>query len=70
MKHKLTINFDNAAALDHFAIWLCEQGEQDYWMWMENTESSEENSTVTEFDYHKGGRWLRNNEIDAKSEGE
>lgn len=55
MKSKVTFEFDNAEAADHFASWLCEQGEQDYWNWMEYRESEESgNITGTHFDYHSG----------------
>jgi len=30
-KKTLSIEFDNEEALEHFASWLCGQGEQDYW---------------------------------------
>lgn len=39
-------------AAEHFLTWLCEQGEQDYWNWMEIRESEEEGPiTVLRFDY-------------------
>ena len=48
----LKITFDSDAAREHFRIWLCGQGEQDYWMWMECREQEEEgNITATRFDY-------------------
>jgi hypothetical protein len=31
----ITIKFENEKAALHFAHWLCGQGEQDYWTWME-----------------------------------
>lgn len=50
----LTIEFDNDAALEHFAVWLSEQGEQDYWLWMKCRETEEEgNITAISFDYQK-----------------
>lgn len=53
-KVKLTIEFDNQEAAHHFAIWLCESGEQQYWEWMGYREEDEEdgNITATSFDYH------------------
>jgi len=49
----LTIKFDNAEARQHFADWLCEQGEQDYWAWMEVQEQRNDGPiTAVEFDYH------------------
>jgi len=49
----LKIEFDNQKILEHFAIWLCEAGEQDYFNWMEFRESEEEGDiTVIEFNYH------------------
>ena len=38
----LQIKFANEAAAAHFALWLCEGGEQDYWDWMEYREREEE----------------------------
>lgn len=57
-KVKLTVEFDNEEALDHFAIWLCESGEQQYWEWMAVRETEEDGDiTAVDFDYHnkKGG---------------
>ena len=53
MMKKLTISFDNEAAAQHFAIWLCESGEQEYWLWMEYREQKDkkENITALSFDY-------------------
>ena len=52
-KIKLTIEFDNQEALKHFALWLCESGEQAYWDWMEYREQEEEGDiTATSFHYH------------------
>jgi len=49
----LQIKFANEAAAAHFALWLCEGGEQDYWDWMEYREREEEGDiTAIEFDYH------------------
>lgn len=48
----LVIKFDNIKAANHFKLWLCEQGEQDYWQWMENSELDESgNITGLKFDY-------------------
>jgi len=52
----LTISFDNERARDHFVIWLCEAGEQDYWAWMEYREQEEGGRiTAVDFNYHEGG---------------
>ena len=52
-KVKLTIEFDNQEAAEHFGEWLNGQGEQDYWNWMEYREEEEKgNITVIDFDYH------------------
>lgn len=52
METKLTITFDNPQAAEHFQSWLCGQGEQDYWMWMECREQEEDgNITALNFDY-------------------
>lgn len=48
----VTISFDNEAAAKHFASWLCGQGEQDYWIWMEERERKEKGDiTAVSFDY-------------------
>ena len=57
-KTKLVIEFDNEKARHHFAMWLCESGEQDYWDWMSVRETEEDGSiTAVSFDYHnrRGG---------------
>lgn len=73
----LKIEFDNQEALNNFAIWLCEYGEQQYWNCMELVEEdSEEITTVLKFEYHeildrslptndpkRYGEWLKNNTI-------
>lgn len=49
----LQIKFANEAAAKHFALWLCESGEQQYWDWMEYREGEEEGDiTATSFHYH------------------
>lgn len=49
------IQFDNEVAARHFLRWLCGQGEQDYWMWMEGIEETEKGDiTATRFDYFPG----------------
>ncbi len=51
----LTFNFENEKAAEHFKSWLCGQGEQDYWMWMEYREQEESGDiTGIDFDYHSG----------------
>lgn len=51
-KHKLSIEFDSKEAAEHFSDWLCGQGEQDYWLWMECREQEEDgNITATSFHY-------------------
>lgn len=51
--NKLTFEFENEEAANHFKVWLCEQGEQDYWTWMECREQEEEGPiTGTHFNYH------------------
>ena len=49
---KVEINFANKKAAKHFMSWLCEAGEQDYWLYMEAREG-EENGDITAlvFDY-------------------
>ena len=52
-KTVIKIEFDNPAAAKHFATWLCESGEQDYWQWMEYREQEAEGPiTARIFDYH------------------
>ena len=52
-KTTIKIEFDNPEAAQHFATWLCESGEQQYWNWMEGREEEEEGPiTATSFDYH------------------
>lgn len=50
---ELVIRFGNQEALNHFASWLCESGEQEYWNYMEYREEEEDGDiTAVEFDYH------------------
>lgn len=54
----LTIEFDNDEAMKHFALWLCEAGEEDYWTWMECREQEEEGDiTATSFKYWGPPGW-------------
>ncbi len=53
----LTFEFENEKAANHFKTWLCEQGEQDYWMWMECREQ-EEKGNITGINFH-----YQNNDI-------
>lgn len=50
----LVIKFENDAAATAFAVWLCEQGEQYYWEWMERSEEDDScpNLTALSFNYH------------------
>jgi hypothetical protein len=67
MKTTLKINFANPEAARHFALWLCEQGEQDYWLWMEYREGEEDGDiTAKGFVYHKGNAFLPDFEIDTQ----
>ncbi len=60
----ITIKFGSEKAARHFAIWLCEQGEQKYWNWMEYREQEEEgNITAKEFIYHKDNKFVPDGEI-------
>jgi len=47
---QVKINFPSDAAAKEFCTWLCEQGEQDYWGWMEICDPSKEKTVV--FKYH------------------
>ena len=52
-KTVIKIEFDNAKIAEHFASWLCESGEQQYWDWMEYREQEESGDiTATSFHYH------------------
>jgi hypothetical protein len=52
-KSNLTIEFSNQEALMNFVTWLCGQGEQGYWDWMEVRETEEDGDiTVRKFHYH------------------
>ena len=69
-KVKLTIEFDNQEAAHHFAIWLCESGEQEYWQWMEYREEDDEGDiTATSFHYH-GSEDETKEETDPERYGE
>jgi hypothetical protein len=53
MKTSITIEFDNEEAAHHFAVWMCESGEQQYWQWMEYREQEEDGDiTALQFNYH------------------
>lgn len=49
---KVTIEFDNPKAAEHFQTWLCEAGEQDYWEWMDCREQEEEDDNITAVSLH------------------
>jgi hypothetical protein len=62
---KLTIEFDSQEALEGFASWLCESGEQNYWEWYENKKII----VAKQFDYHsENGDFLEGNIIKATDE--
>lgn len=66
-KHQLVMDFDNEDALKHFALWLCEAGEQDYWEWMKARELEQGGHiTAVQFHYHEGGSFIANNKITAE----
>jgi hypothetical protein len=49
----ISIKFANEEAAHHFASWLCESGEQQYWDWMECAEERLDGDiTATSFHYH------------------
>ncbi len=58
---KVEIDFANDEAADHFLSWLCNSGEQEYWMYMKYREEDDEDGDITalSFDYHKpnGGKF-------------
>lgn len=48
----ITIRFDNPKVAEHFADWLCNIGEQDYWQSMEYREREEDGDiTAVSFNY-------------------
>lgn len=52
MKIKFEFDKSEKDAVDHFMSWLCEQGEQDYWTWMEYREQEDDGQiTLRNFDY-------------------
>jgi len=62
----LVFTFDNEEAKKQFALWLCEQGEQDYWQWMECVEQDEPKGNITgiRFDYFNGSKqFIGNNNV-------
>lgn len=49
----LVIKFASQLALQHFAIWMCESGEQQYWNWMEVREEEDDRDiTAVGLEYH------------------
>ena len=50
----ITIKFNSEKVAMHFADWLCESGEQEYWEWMRYRENEEEGDiTAVYFEYHE-----------------
>lgn len=47
--NKLIFEFDSSEAANFFKTWLCEGGEQDFWVWEE-----QHMGTITNFDYWAG----------------
>lgn len=54
--NKLTFEFENEKAVNHFKDWLCGSGEQAYWQWMEYREEEEKEGDISgiDFDYWGG----------------
>ncbi len=50
--NNLVIQFHSKKAREHFATWLCEQGEQNYWDWMSYREQEETGPITVTFEYH------------------
>ena len=42
----------NEKAAEEFCIWMCEQGEQDYWTWMEEVDQKNDGANTMNFEYH------------------
>lgn len=57
MMADITIKLEgDKRVIKHFMSWLCGQGEQDYWMWMEHREQeTKANITAVRFDYDFNG---------------
>jgi hypothetical protein len=47
---KVSFEFETEDQADEFVSWLCGQGEQDYWTWMECNQETQEHAVS--FDYH------------------
>jgi hypothetical protein len=49
---KVVIDLGTEKAATRFAEWLCEQGEQNYWDWMDESEREDDDDiTAIEFKY-------------------
>lgn len=57
MSNDITVKFATKEAAHHFALWLCESGEQSYWDWMRYREEEEESATgdITAVSFHYHG---------------
>ena len=55
MVSKVTFEFSNDKAAQHFVGWLSGQGEQDYWQWMEYREY-EESGDITALAFNCYGK--------------
>lgn len=55
-KKDIVFRFGSPLVANHFALWLCESGEQQYWEWMTYREQEDEGMgcdiTATIFHYH------------------
>jgi len=66
-KFTAKIEFDNEKAARHFLYWLCESGEQSYWLWQECREQAEDGDiTAIDFDYHHGKGFAEDLKVIAK----
>ena len=67
---EVRFRFENREASSHFLHWLCGQGEQDYWPWMELREKEEPGQiTGLRFRYHKPGHGIVDVECGRWDEG-
>lgn len=64
-KHQVKINFHSKKSANHFITWLCEQGEQDYWVWMEAGDPEEDEGEVVGFQYWSNHAFASGLEIDT-----
>lgn len=69
--NEVALRFGNKEAASHFLHWLCGQGEQDYWLWMEYREKEVAGPiTGLRFNYHRPGHGVVIVECGRMDEGD